>query len=70
MELSLAANSQASFNGNFQILQNGTHNWSVTTTGIPFDFDPLIETDIQASMNNVQSGAYLRLPFNASSVNS
>ncbi len=68
LELSLASGTQGGFNGNFQILQNGTQNWSVTTTGIPFDFDPLIETDIEASMANQRSGAYLRLPFNASDV--
>ncbi len=70
LELSLASGSQGGFNGNFQILQNGTFGWSTTTTAIPFDFDPLIETDIQASMHNVRAGAYLRMPFNASSVSS
>ncbi|MDZ4778889.1 MAG: lamin tail domain-containing protein, partial [Planctomycetia bacterium] len=70
LELSLASGSQGGFNGNFQILQNGTLGWNTTTTAIPFDFDPLIETDIQAAMHNVRAGAYLRMPFNASSVSS
>ncbi|MEX2187248.1 MAG: lamin tail domain-containing protein [Pirellulales bacterium] len=69
VELSLATGSQGAFStGTFAILQDGLSGWSVKTTGTNVNYDPIIQTDVEASMLNQSSSLYARFPFDVSDV--
>ncbi len=69
LELSLASGALASFNTTaFGILEDGRLGWSVKTTGENVNYDPTIQTDVEAAMLNVGSSLYARYPFSVSNV--
>jgi hypothetical protein len=48
----------------------GDGSWTAGTTGVGYDvdgiYDPLIATDIEGAMRNVNASAYIRVPFDVS----
>ncbi|MEX0642016.1 MAG: CotH kinase family protein [Pirellulales bacterium] len=69
VELSIASGAQGAFAvGPFSILRDGQNTWSVKTLGENVNYDPLVQTDVQAAMLNQGSSLYLRYPFTVAGV--
>jgi hypothetical protein len=50
------------------IIEDGADGWALNSTPSNVDFDPLIETDVQNELFDIQASAYLRYPFQATNV--
>src|SRR5256714_1646976 len=67
LEFSAAVGTKTSFNTtDFSLLGNGWNGWSVSSPNVTpqQNFRPLIGTDVQSTMFNINSSAYMRIPFN------
>ena len=72
VELAIASGHRASFStGTFSLLGNGVQGWGVfdPTTVAPNSYRPLLGTDIQAQMFNVNATAFVRVPFSVANAN-
>lgn len=72
IELSIASGARTSFStGTFSLLGNGVLGWAAfdpATVGPP-NYRLLIGTDVQAQMYNVNTTAYVRVPFSVANAN-
>ena len=64
VELFIASGQQNSFSAaNFTLLQHGAFGWQIHSAGPPPHYGSLIGTDLNAQMFNINSSAWIRLPF-------